>query len=225
MTPGVDEEEGEDDGGGDEGEDGEAAEEAEDEGEEVEGGDAEGQEVDMGTTAVIPPLGDPPAVPLPAEGATDEVAATHIPPQSPPMHPAPHIPLSPPTATDPPLTIPPPPERPHTDLPQNAIELINTASGHTEEGTGSLGTDQGMEVVRPEMGGTVKGRGVSGTDDVIISGSGEEGMVVDLPVREGGEAVEVEGRDEGLVMGEMDPWESGLRIIGEEKQALEMEDA
>jgi hypothetical protein len=68
-------------------------------------------------------------------------------------------------------------------IPSNAIEMVNAAPGHAEEGLGDLG-NSGMEVHLPSE-------------------------------RDAGVAVDGEAKDEGLVMGEMEPPAEAMEVDGE----------
>ena len=86
-------------------------------------------------------------------------------------------------------------------IPSNAIELTNTAPIHTEAGQGDLGvSDVGMEVHVPER-----------QEDHRVDG--EE--AVPAPV--------LEGRDEGLVMGEMQAPEAEMAVEGGDAGPAEVE--
>ena len=84
----------------------------------------------------------------------------------------------------------------HHEIPSNAIEITNTAPGHTEQGEGDLGGSvAGVEIHRPDAatGGDVDM--AESKEDATMSAP-DDGMT--------GEDGEVPMRDEGLVMGEME---------------------
>lgn len=97
-------------------------------------------------------------------------------------------------------------------IPSNAIEVTNVASGHTEEGTGDLGKEAGIEihVHEPETALAV-------TDEDVAMGKGEEPDVKkgeeDVPVKE----------DEGLVHGEMEPPIPALEVTEGDHPPAEIE--
>lgn len=92
-------------------------------------------------------------------------------------------------------------------IPSNAVEMSNTAPGHTEEGQGDLGgQDVHMEVNATEVA-TVQEMGQAVSEDVAM---GEEDP---LPVQ----------TDEGLVHGEMDPPRPEMNVEGGDHPPPEVE--
>ena len=89
-----------------------------------------------------------------------------------------------------------------TELPSNAIELSNTAPIHTEAGLGDLGASDGSIEIKA-------GQPAS---DSVIQADGSDALD---PAKE--------GVDEGLVMGEMDPPESELAVVGGDHGPPEIE--
>lgn len=84
------------------------------------------------------------------------------------------------------------------ELPSNAIELSNTAPTHAEAGQGDLGSSgPGMEVRLPELGEEI-------SMDVEATAVPEE-------------------KDEGLVMGEMEPPEVEMGVVGGDEGPPELE--
>lgn len=127
-------------------------------------------------------------------------------------------PTSPILATEEAAPAPPVAVHEHTAIPSNAIEVSNTAPGHTEVGTGDLGAEAGIEVTRPTESGAseVPQTNVEAAPVEVGSlGQNEDKMDVDEPAVEQGEAP-VE--DAGLVMGELQPpaGQEALGITGEE---------
>lgn len=93
----------------------------------------------------------------------------------------------------------------HVSAPANAIEITNTAPGHTEDGTGALGGEAGIELSRPEHSPVPPAAltdAVAAPVEVGSLGQNEDKMDVDEPEVQKGEAPE---EDAGLVMGEMKP--------------------
>ncbi|KAK4687411.1 hypothetical protein P7C73_g2704, partial [Tremellales sp. Uapishka_1] len=103
-----------------------------------------------------------------------------------------------PTEAPNPLETPTPLETPDTDLPSNAIQMTNTAPQHTEVGAGDLGA-AGIEITLP----------------------GDIGTSVEQDKME----VDVEVRDEGLVMGDMEAPIPELAIVGGDEPPKEVESA
>lgn len=129
---------------------------------------------------------------VPAEGPT--APAT---PDAPPAIP------TPPTSTLPAIMTVPPAETESLQpagLPSNAIELSNTAPIHTEAGLGDLGvSDPVMEIRVPEA---------QRDEPMDVEEVGQAGVVP-------------EEKDEGLVMGEMEPPE--MAVIGGDTGPAEVE--
>ena len=157
---------------------------------------------------------------------TDTAAATPIaetpletPDSEAPVPAFPHAPTASSGLANPPITAttesaaasnaPTPNQENHHSLPSNAIELTNTAPGHTEEGQGDLGgTDVGFEVHVPEAGAPTSGS-PKGGEDMDMDGSKEP------PVES----------DAGLVHGEMDPPVAELAVEGGDHPPPEVEES
>ena len=114
----------------------------------------------------------------------------------------------------------------HTSIPSNAIELTNTAPGHTEVGDADLG-EAGIEITRPEEPSAQPDAESAANEEETIKpvneppqvgslGQQEDKMDIDEPEVEKGEAPE---EDVGLVMGEMAPpvGQEGLKVTDQDQ--------
>jgi len=134
-----------------------------------------------------------PAVETPLETPYSEVPASNlsVPIESSSLS---HPPINAKTPSAPTsIAATPAPEAAVDPIPSNAIELTNVAPGHTEEGTGDLGEEAGMEVHVHES------EAVSAADEDVVMGESEG-----QEAKKDEEKVPVND-DEGLVHGEMEP--------------------
>jgi hypothetical protein len=97
---------------------------------------------------------------------------------------------------EPPIPASTTPAPSHTSdaIPSNAIEMVNAAPGHAEEGLGDLGTS-GMEVHLPQE---------------VNHGAAK--LTQSTEVEEGETAG---GKDEGLIMGELEPPDEAMAVDGQ----------
>lgn len=152
-----------------------------------------------------PPTGSPAASERPGSPAVD-------------AKPASPVPVSPSPAAAP---------AEHHDLPSNAIELTNTAPGHTELGHGDLGTEASIEISKPTLEASASmspsvakeaspEKALASAEEGNVDGDGD--VVMD-------ENKEGEKTDEGLVMGEMEPptGQEVIQVIGGDGEPPEVE--
>jgi len=215
VTPGPDDEnmdEDDDEVGDEEGDEGEGEDGEDNADEDGEDGDLNNGEEEAPATSKPPAAPAAPAAPvIPAPAATPTSLADSA------------IPSAETTLGAKPETAGP--IEPAHELPSNAIELSNSAPGHTEDGSGDLGEGGTMEVTRPEAAEKEEME-VDEPVEQVEAGPYETSAQAEAALQEtesGAGEPEVDERDPGLVMGEMEAPEKELEVVGEEKQPPEVE--
>lgn len=188
------------------------AEEANEDNEAEEGGDEDGitktpgGDLGAATPAEIPATTATSTEPLPTPPTIEITSHSPIPPSQPTVASmAEHA------------------ETPSSAIPANAIELVNTAPGSTEMGTGDLGAQAGIEIHKPDLA-SPKERAAE-----LVSPAEHEKMDVDMVdnAETGLDNNAIDGvkSDEGLVMGEMEPPKGleALDVVGGDHEPPEVE--